>query len=106
VPLSGPIIQQKAKLFAAKLGIEHFEASNGWLTNFNSRNGISQKTVDTVVAEDWIENVLPGLNMTSVLQPMDLGIIKNLKQYYRHDLVLKQLDQMENKQPLADVNIL
>jgi Tc5 transposase DNA-binding domain len=50
VPLSGPIIQQKAKLFAAKLGIEQFEASNGWLTN-----------VDTAVAEDWIENVLPGL---------------------------------------------
>jgi len=45
-------------------------------------------------------------NMTSVLQPMDLGIIKNLKQHYRHKLVLQRLEQMEKKQPMVDVNIL
>jgi DDE superfamily endonuclease len=45
-------------------------------------------------------------NMTSVVQPMDLGIIKCLKHHYRHELVLKRLEQMEQKKPLADVNIL
>jgi len=68
VPLSGPIIQEKAKFFAAKLGIVQFEASNGWLTKFNARHGISHKAicgesaaVDTVLADDWMKNVLPGL---------------------------------------------
>jgi DDE superfamily endonuclease len=37
---------------------------------------------------------------------MDLGIIKNLKLHYRHDLVVKRLKQIEDKVPLADVNIL
>jgi transposase-like protein len=68
VPLSGPIIQEKARMFAAKLGIQNFEASNGWLSKFNARNDISYKTicgesaaVNVQVADDWKENVLPGL---------------------------------------------
>jgi hypothetical protein len=35
-------------------------------------------------------------NMTSVLQPMDLGIIKNLKHHYRKTLVKKRLQDLEN----------
>jgi DDE superfamily endonuclease len=44
--------------------------------------------------------------MTSVLQPMDLGIIRCLKHHYRHELVLKRIDQIDNKLPKTDVNIL
>jgi DDE superfamily endonuclease len=44
-------------------------------------------------------------NMISVFQPMDLGIIKNFKQNYRHELML-QREQIDNKLPLVDVNIL
>jgi Tc5 transposase DNA-binding domain/CENP-B N-terminal DNA-binding domain len=68
VPLSGPIIQAKAKAYALALNVDNFEASNGWLTKFTARNGISFKTicgeskaVDLTVANDWMESVLPGL---------------------------------------------
>lgn len=68
IPLSGPIIQSKAKFFAESLKIEGFEASNGWLTKFTARNGFSYKTicgeskaVDLTVADDWKESVLPDL---------------------------------------------
>jgi Tc5 transposase DNA-binding domain/CENP-B N-terminal DNA-binding domain len=68
VPLSGPIIQAKAKLYAVALGIDGFEASSGWLTKFTARHGISfksicgeSKAVDLESANDWIENILPGL---------------------------------------------
>ncbi|KAI6226095.1 HTH CENPB-type domain-containing protein [Aphelenchoides fujianensis] len=36
-PLSGHLIQAKAKEMADEMQIEHFKASNGWLQKFNSR---------------------------------------------------------------------
>ncbi|KAH6930915.1 hypothetical protein HPB50_020822 [Hyalomma asiaticum] len=40
VPLSGPIIQGKARQFAITLGTSGFDASAGWLYRFRQRNGI------------------------------------------------------------------
>jgi len=34
IPVSGPMIQEEAKLIAAKLGDSEFKASNGWLESF------------------------------------------------------------------------
>ena len=39
VPLSGPIIQEKAREIVGRLNIE-FSASNGWLDRFKQRHGI------------------------------------------------------------------
>jgi hypothetical protein len=41
-------------------------------------------------------------NCTSVLQPMDQGVIKCMKTYFRKSLVLKMINNMENK---IDTNI-
>lgn len=48
--------------------------------------------------EDKLKNIKLAYfppNMTSLLQPMDQGIIQNLKQHYRKRIVLKVLANME-----------
>jgi len=67
VPLSGPVLQEKAKQFAATLGFPDFKASSGWLTKFKKRYAIVGKSVcgesasvDDTVCQDWKQN-LPDL---------------------------------------------
>jgi hypothetical protein len=43
IPVSGPMLQQKAKQIADALGIENFRASDGWLHSFRHRNNIKFK---------------------------------------------------------------
>jgi hypothetical protein len=40
LPISGPLLQEKALSFANILKIENFKASNGWLNKFCARNNI------------------------------------------------------------------
>lgn len=60
VPLSGPIIQEKARQFAVALGTSGFDASAGWLYRFRQRNGImwqvacgEEKAADAESAIAW-----------------------------------------------------
>lgn len=45
IPISGPMLVTKAEEFAGKLDQTDFKASNGWLENFKSRQGITFKRV-------------------------------------------------------------
>ncbi|KAH7953954.1 hypothetical protein HPB49_014541 [Dermacentor silvarum] len=45
IPISGPILQQKAQNFAFILGAENFSASRGWLQRFKTRFDIAGKTL-------------------------------------------------------------
>ena len=40
VPVTGPIIKEKALEFANEIGLEGFNASNGWLTRFKARQSL------------------------------------------------------------------
>ncbi len=67
VPVHGPMLQEKAKEFAAKLKIQAFAASNGWLEGFKKRHQIlfrqisgEGKAVDDDVCSDWMKQ-LPDL---------------------------------------------
>ncbi|KAH8008844.1 hypothetical protein HPB51_005891 [Rhipicephalus microplus] len=60
VPVSGPMLQEKAWQFADALDITGFEASAGWLHRFRERNGISwqvvsgeEKAADAASAAAW-----------------------------------------------------
>ena len=41
VPVSGPLIQEKARMFASLLGHVQFKGSSGWLDSFKCRHSIS-----------------------------------------------------------------
>lgn len=45
IPVSGPILLQKASFFAEQLGMKEFKSSSGWLDKFKERHGITFKTV-------------------------------------------------------------
>lgn len=44
-PISGPILEEKAKEIATRMGIEDFRVSDGWLSRFKKRHGLVLKTV-------------------------------------------------------------
>lgn len=77
LPLSGPIIRQKAQDFAIKLGHNDFLGSVGWLDKFKSRHGIVYKAVcgergdaDEQVSDDWKKTVL--MNLLKKYYPADV----------------------------------
>lgn len=45
LPLSGPLIKEKAIAYAEMLGIDDFQASSGWLDKFKKRHGITKFNV-------------------------------------------------------------
>ncbi|KAI8480590.1 Tigger transposable element-derived protein 3 [Branchiostoma belcheri] len=68
VPLSGPILKEKAKSLAESMGDPDFNPSEGWLGRWKERHNISfrrahgeKKDADTSAAEDWLRDVLPGI---------------------------------------------
>jgi hypothetical protein len=67
LPVSGPLVQEKAKEIASKHGIHDFKASSGWLTRFKGRHNISaavlsgeRASVSEVTVDQWKER-LPTL---------------------------------------------
>ena len=66
--INGPIIKEKAKDIASRIGHSNFEASNGWLSRFCKRNSVHFKVIhgesgsvcqDTT--NEWINSKLPSI---------------------------------------------
>ncbi|CAF4239687.1 unnamed protein product [Rotaria sordida] len=64
IPISGPILQEKARDIAESLGDQFasFKGSNGWLEKFRTRHNISHyvisgesSSVDVQTVDDWIQ---------------------------------------------------
>lgn len=60
VPIGGNILKEKALRYAESLGIKDFKASEGWLTNFKKRHGLSFRklcgesaAVEDEVCDEW-----------------------------------------------------
>ena len=68
VPVSGELLQMKASELPSELGHDNFSCSNGWLSRFKTRHGISQKRicgesclVSEETSEKWLSVTLPTL---------------------------------------------
>ena len=60
IPISGPLLQEKARKYTEELGISKFTASNGWLATFKSRHEIKtfrvngeSLDVNPVTVDNW-----------------------------------------------------
>lgn len=68
LPINGPILREKAEELSLRLGIEDFKCSDGWISRFKERHGLSFKTVsgeaavvDEAVSSDWRQTRLQSL---------------------------------------------
>ncbi|XP_066153045.1 tigger transposable element-derived protein 4-like [Euwallacea fornicatus] len=57
IPLTGPLVQAKAKEISETLGNKNFSASTGWLNRFRTRHNIAFKTISGESASVNPENV-------------------------------------------------
>ncbi|GBN33763.1 Tigger transposable element-derived protein 6 [Araneus ventricosus] len=75
IPVSGPMIQHKAKELADALGIENFSSSNGWQDRFRIRNNITFQSlcgeaadVDPSLCEELLALFFRALPNKSMIQ--------------------------------------
>ncbi len=68
LPISGPILKEKAHEIAGRLSIDEFVASSGWLDRFKNRHGIvyrqicgEAESVREVDVDTWWSTTLPTL---------------------------------------------
>ena len=68
VPISGPILQAKARELALSLGHHDFHCSSGWLERFKGRHSIvfrkicgESASVTPEMTSSWLSHTLPSL---------------------------------------------
>jgi len=84
IPVSGPILQEKAKYVSHILNIPNFKASNGWLESFRRRHNISFRTLsgesagmDFQIVQNWknnLCNILHGYQLTDIWNLDETGL--------------------------------
>lgn len=89
VPISGPIVQQKANDFARLAGKENFECSSSWVQRFRARHNIVAGKVCGEVAgvpegvtEEWLSHKWPalceGYSPEEIFNADETGLFYNL----------------------------
>ena len=104
VPLSGAIIQGKARQYAKELSIENLISSDGWLRRWKERNNVTFKTtsgesnsVTPEMAKAWSETSLPTL-----LYNYDLKDIYNADMFQtKHTNSSQKSAQVESRAKFA-----
>lgn len=89
VPISGPILQQKANDFARLMGKENFECSSSWVQRFRARHNIvagkvcgEAAGVPEGVTEEWLAHKWPtlceGYKPEEIFNADETGLFFNL----------------------------
>jgi hypothetical protein len=88
IHVDGNILREKAKKIAARLNIENFAASNGWITQFKERHGLVYKmlasksaAVDTETTELWLKRLptlLEGYEPRDIYNVDETGLFCNI----------------------------
>ena len=84
LPVSGPLLQEKALVFAASLNNSDFKASNGWLMRFKNRHNIhgaiscgESGAVDLSTCDDWkakIPDLVAGYEARDIYNMDESGV--------------------------------
>ena len=84
IPVSGPMIQEKALAIAKELGLPEFKASNGWLRSFKDRHNIAgarvcgeSGSVDSTTVADWQEklpSIIDGYSPSDIFNMDETGV--------------------------------
>jgi len=56
IPVDGTTLREKAKIIAAKLNIDNFSASSGWVSRFKDRHGLVYKKLAGESAKVSVES--------------------------------------------------
>ncbi|XP_067120346.1 tigger transposable element-derived protein 4-like [Centruroides vittatus] len=89
LPISRPILKQKAMEIAGVLGVEtDFSASDGWLERFKGRHGVTFKklcgekeSVDMISVETWKERVLQEIE--KLYKPENVFNLDETRLFYK-----------------------
>lgn len=115
LPLSGPILKEKAESLANKMGKVSFKATEGWLHRWKIRNSIvfkrahgEAKSADSKGADLWNETVIPGLmekySSEDIYNADETGL------YYRAtpdgSLVFRSTTLLGNKKAMERITLL
>lgn len=88
LPVTGPILEEKARDIALQIGIEDFKFSDGWLSRFKKRHGLVFRTiagesaaVDLNVCADWQQQKLQ--DVLSTYKPSDIFNVDEMALFYK-----------------------
>ncbi|XP_033218295.1 tigger transposable element-derived protein 4-like [Belonocnema kinseyi] len=114
IPVSGLMLQSKGKEIAKKLGIEKFQASNGWLESFQRRHNINFRILcgepaatDLEVAAEWkskLPNLLKEYAPENQFNAVEFALL--YRQMPRKSLVVKEEKCADGKLAKERVTVL
>lgn len=84
IPVSGRLLQERAKQYSLELGYESFSASNGWLQRWQTRHNVRMAVlsgegadVDPTVVSDWkkrLETICEGYELGDIFNADETGL--------------------------------